>query len=126
MNWSKEDRLDFKKKMEQRTKKFSVSVFKYLDILPNSNSSRIIAFQLGKSASSVGANYREANRSESADDFTHKMGIALKECSESLYWLDILKDLRPSSECVEKLYKECEELLKILQSARTKLAARKV
>lgn len=125
MSWSKDEKLDFKKKMEQRTKKFSVSVFKYLDILPNSNSSRIIAFQLGKSASSVGANYREANRCESADDFIHKIGIALKECSESMYWLDVLRDLRPASENVDRLYKECEEILKILQSARSKLVARK-
>ena len=126
MSWGKEEKLDFKRGMEQRTKKFSVSVFKYLDVLPNSNSSRIIAFQLGKSASSVGANYREANRCESADDFTHKIGIALKECSESLYWLDVLRDLRPASENVERLYKECEELLKILQSVRTKLVAKRV
>lgn len=125
MSWSKDEKLDFKKKMEQRTKKFSVSVFKYLDILPNSNSSRIIAFQLGKSASSVGANYREANRCESADDFIHKIGIALKECSESMYWLDVLRDLRPASENVDRLYKDCEEILKILQPARSKLVARK-
>ena len=125
MSWSKDEKLDFKKKLEQRTKKFSVSVFRYLDILPNSNSSRIIAFQLGKSASSVGANYREANRCESADDFIHKIGIALKECSESMYWLDVLRDLRPASENVDRLYKECEEILKILQSARSKLVARK-
>ena len=125
MNWSKEDRLDFKKKMEQRTKKFSVSVFKYLDILPNSNSSRIIAFQLGKSASSVGANYREANRGESPEDFAHKIGIVLKECAESQYWLEILHDLRPTSQIVQSRLEECTELLRLFQTIDRKMYLRK-
>ena len=123
--WSVADKFEFKKKLEQRTRKFSVSVFKYLDILPNSNSSRIISFQLGKSASSIGANYREANRCESADDFTHKLAIALKECSESHYWLETLSELHPDSENCRKLLQECNELLRIFQSAEHKMRMRK-
>ena len=125
MAWSSTEKLDFKKKMELRTRKFSVHVFRYLDALPNSNSSRVIAYQLGKSASSVGANYREANRCESADDFAHKIAIVLKECSESLYWLEILMELRPGSETCTKLLAECNELLRIFQSAGLKMKMRK-
>ena len=108
--------LEFKKWLEERTRKFSVAVFKYLDALPKKNSTRVIVYQLGKSASSIGANYREANRGESGDDFRHKVSIALKEANESLYWLEILVDLYPTHEMPVKLRNEAEELLKLLQS----------
>ena len=108
--------LEFKKWLEERTRKFSVAVFKALDALPRKNSTRVIAYQLGKSASSIGANYREANRAESGDDFRHKLSIALKEANESLYWLEILVDLYPTHETPVKLRNEAEELLKLLQS----------
>jgi len=120
-----EEKLAFKKALEQRTKVFAVSVFKCLDALPKCNSSKIIAYQLGKSASSVGANYREANRGESIDDFAHKIGIVLKECAESQYWLEVLHDLRPSSRIVESRLAECTELLGIFQTIDRKMHERK-
>ena len=123
--WTSEEKLTFKRELEMRTRKFAVSVFRYLDILPNINSCRVIAYQLGKSASSIGANYREANRSESADDFIHKIGISLKECDESHYWLEVLSELRTGSDNLPKLLKECDELLRILQTVNRKLRAKK-
>ena len=108
--------LEFKKWLEVRTREFATATFKYLDALPKKNSTRVIVYQLGKSASSVGANYREANRGESGDDFRHKISIALKEANESLYWLEILVDLYPTHETPVKLRNEAEELLKLLQS----------
>ena len=86
---------DFKAWLEGRTKDFAVAVFKVLDAMPKKNSTAVIAYQLGKSASSIGANYSEANRSESGDDFRHKVSIALKEASETVYWLEILHALYP-------------------------------
>ena len=121
---SLEEKLEFKKKLEERTANFAVAVFRYLDQLPGCVSSRVIAFQLGKSASSVGANYREANRAESAEDFEHKLGITLKECSETFYWLELLQKLYPDSECVSETLHECDELIRIFQSARSKLYKR--
>ena len=125
MTRTSEEKLAFKKTLEQRTKSFAVSVFKCLDALPKCNSSRIIAYQLGKSASSVGANYREANRGESPEDFAHKIGIALKECAESQYWLEILHDLRLSSQIVESRLTECTELLALFQTIDRKMHERK-
>ena len=113
-----EEKLAFKKKLEERTSDFAVAVFKCIDALPTVASSRVIAFQLGKSASSIGANYREANRSESMDDFVHKIGITLKEASESLYWLELLQRLHSEKDGYRKLAKECEELVRIFQSTR--------
>ena len=123
--WSAEELLDFKKKLEGRTADFAVEVFRMIDSLPRSVSSKVIAFQLGKSASSVGANYREANRAESPDDFIHKIGIALKECSESIYWLTLLSKLHPDQAELGKQIKECDELLRIFQTIRTKTHQRK-
>lgn len=125
MAWSSDQKLEFKRTLELRTREFAVSVFRYLDALPRSNSNKVISFQLGKSASSVGANYREANRCESADDFVHKMAIVLKECSESHYWLEILADLRPTSSAVKALLIECDELLRLFQSVEHKLRSKK-
>ena len=113
--------LNFKRELEERTSDFAVAVFRRLDKLPQSASSRVIVFQLGKSASSVGANYREVNRAESLDDFIHKLGIVLKECSESLYWLDLLGKLYPQESDFLDLTKECDELVRIFQTVRSKM-----
>ena len=118
---SLEEKLEFKKKLEERTSDFAVAVFNCIDSLPSMASSRVIAFQLGKSASSVGANYREANRAESMDDFIHKIGIVLKECSETLYWLGLLVKLYPTNSGLRKACGECDELLRIFQTARRKI-----
>ena len=113
--------LNFKRELEERTSDFAVAVFRRLDKLPQLASSRVIVFQLGKSASSVGANYREANRAESLDDFIHKLGIVLKECSESLYWLDLLGKLYPQESGFLDLTRECDELVRIFQTVRSKM-----
>lgn len=110
-----------KKALENRTKRFAVAVFKLLDGLPASISGKTIALQIGKSASSIGANYREANRAETRDDFLHKVGIALKECSETIYWLEVMSDLYGENDALEHLLAEAGEFLRIFQSAKRTL-----
>ena len=95
---------------------FAASVFRCLDTLPRAVSSKVIALQLGRSASSVGANYHEANRGSSPADFANKIAISLKECSESYYWLELLLTLCPEHKAIKGLLLECEELLKIFQT----------
>lgn len=92
--------VEFKQWLEKRTREFAVATFKLLDALLKKNSTRVIAFQLGKSASSIGSNYREVNRAESSDDFRHKLSIAMKEASESTYWHEVLTDLYPTYEAI--------------------------
>ena len=121
---SAEEKLEFKRKLEKRTADFAVRVFRFLDGMPVCVSSKVLAFQLGKSASSIGANYREANRSESGDDFKHKVSIALKECSESLYWVELLAQMYPENADVKSLAQECEELLRLFQTIRRHVKAR--
>ena len=73
---------EFREVLEDRTAKYAVEVFKYLRELPYDVSIKVIAHQLGKSASSIGANYHEANRSESRDDFVHKCTAKIgKSCA---------------------------------------------
>ena len=119
--WSVAEKLAFKKSLESRTSDFAIAVFRSLDALPPLVSSKVISYQLGKSASSVGANYREANRAESRDDFNHKIGIVLKECSESLYWLELLRRLYPDQDVYSQLVKECSELVCLFQSVKRRL-----
>ena len=110
-------RLTRKKELERRTMMFAVAVFRLLRKLPASVDTRVIGYQIGKSASSIGANYREANRSESRDDFAHKIGVVLKEASETVYWLEILSELYPDDDALSELRSECNEFVRIFQSA---------
>jgi four helix bundle protein len=107
---------EFREVLEERTAQYAVEVFKYLRELPYDVSIKVIAHQLGKSASSIGANYHEANRSESRDDFVHKVAIAVKEANESCYWFKVLRGLCGSNERIEALSKETGELRNLLQS----------
>ena len=67
---------------------------------------------------SVGANVRESQNAESRADFIHKLGIAQKECDESLFWLSIMKDtFFINSEQFESMSKDAKELLKMIRSA---------
>ncbi|WP_294220204.1 four helix bundle protein [uncultured Chryseobacterium sp.] len=66
-----------------RTFLFGVNCLKFLRILPNDPESKLIRFQLGKSATSIGANYEESQAGSSKADFKNKVKIALREARES-------------------------------------------
>ncbi len=98
-----------------RTKSFAFAceIVHYCDSLKE-NRDFEIASQLLKSATSIGANTREAQRGVSKKDFKNKFGIALKEADETLYWLEILECT--GREVPEGMKKRCEELIRILVS----------
>ena len=118
------ERLQKKQQLEDRTKRFSVAVFKMLKRIPYDITTKIIGYQLGKSSSSIGANYREANRSESKDDFVHKIGIVLKEASETVYWLEILHELYPNENAIADLEAEAREFVRIFQATRKSIVSK--
>ena len=99
----------------ERTFNFGVDVLKYIRQLPRDSEFNIIRFQLGKSATSVGANYEESQAGSSKADFKNKVRIALKEARESNYWLRIIKALS-EMESVElnRLLQESKEIKNIL------------
>lgn len=110
--------------LQERLFKFAVDVIKMLRSLKGGNDLRIISNQLGKSATSVGANYEEAQAAVSRADFGFKVGISLKEMRESNYWLRILKELYPANLEIERLVKESSELKNILGSISFKVSPR--
>lgn len=84
--------------------------------------SRIVKRQLVRSGTSIGANYREANRSKSKADFSYKIKICEGEASETLYWLEILAEIeKVSDESIKPLIKEADELTAIFTSISGKL-----
>ena len=107
---------EFREKMEARTTRYAIDVFKFIRTLPPDVSLKVIAYQLGKSASSVGANYHEANRSESREDFIHKISISLKEANESMYWFKVIDGLFDNRAEIARLFSETSELRNVLQS----------
>ena len=106
---------EFREVLEGRATQFAVAVFRYLKTLTYDVSTKVIGYQLGKSASSIGANYYEANRAESKVDFVHKVSIALKEANETVYWLKVLEGLYENEEAIEPLQQEAFELRNLLQ-----------
>jgi four helix bundle protein len=74
------------------TFKFAISIVEYCEEL-ESKKKFVIAKQLLKSGTSIGANIREAQNAESKNDFIHKFKIAAKECDETIYWLAICKEI---------------------------------
>ncbi|MCX6984975.1 MAG: four helix bundle protein, partial [Lentisphaerae bacterium] len=78
--------------LEKRTKLFAINLIVFISTLPRSNINDVILYQLLKAGTSIGANYREANRAESKNDFKHKIGIVQKEASETQYWLELMNE----------------------------------
>ena len=114
-----------KNELEQRTLAFVIAVVRFVSSLSRNDVSSVIGRQLLRSATSVGANYREANRAESREDFIHKTAVAQKEAAETDYWLEICRQSRIGDEPqVASLAKEARELLAILTTINRKAKGR--
>jgi four helix bundle protein len=87
------DNKEFSKQLENRTMKFALSVIKLSTSLPGSPEGKVIRNQITKSGTSIGANYREANRARSKTDFSNKIKICESESSETVYWLEMINEL---------------------------------
>ena len=116
-------RQQFRAELEARTVKFAADVHRLIQNV-HGEEFKNFRFQIGKSSTSIGANYHEANRAESVTDFIHKIGIALKEAEETVCWLRYLIDILPELEGANVAFNECTELVKILQTIKTKTQRR--
>ena len=74
------------------SKRFAVDIVNLCNIIRNNKRGNILINQLLRSGTSIGANIHEANYAVSRADFINKMQIALKECYESEYWLELFKE----------------------------------
>ena len=82
---------EFNQIIRKRTLDFSVRIFKFIETLQSSQLVRIIIYQLGKSASSVGANFRAFTRGRSKKELYAKICIVVEEADETEFWLLNLK-----------------------------------
>ena len=115
------DNIEFARKLEKRTTTFSINIIRYLKLIPKSTEYDVIKKQLIRSATSIGANYREANRSRSKADFIGRLRICQSEASETTYWIEILLEIAPNTTALSPLYKESKELLALFTSIILKL-----
>lgn len=97
--------------LAERTQKFGELVIKFIRSLQRSRVTEVLAEQLVRSATSIGANYMEADGAESRKDFQHKIGICKKEAKETMHWLRMIAvaDTERAVDC-RKLWQEAHEL----------------
>ena len=100
--------------LRERTKVFSLRIIKLFTSLPKTEEASVLGKQVLRSGTSVGANYREAQRARSKAEFIAKIGDCLKELDETDYWLELLVDsgIVPSAK-LAPLRDECDQLLAI-------------
>ena len=97
--------------LEERTASFGEAVIRFAKAIRETAVTRPLVSQLVRAATSVGANYCEANDAESRSDFRHKIGICRKESREAGHWLRMLTAALPDSAPeTRKLWQEAKEL----------------
>src|SRR3954452_22909933 len=110
-----------KKDLEKRTKQFSLAIIKFTATLPRTREADVLGRQLLRSGTSIGANYREANRGVSRADFANKIGTVQKEASETQYWLELFVESEILKTPPAALHEEASELLAIFSAVGKKL-----
>jgi four helix bundle protein len=101
--------------LQERTAKFGEDVIELCRKVKLDTISQPVVSQLVRSATSVGANYAEANNASSRKDFRNKIFICKKEAEETKYWLRILVKAAPGVQGINTVTTECQELIMILQ-----------
>ena len=100
-----------------KSRKFAVRIVRLYQFLCNERKEFVLSKQLLRSGTDIGANLAEAECAISKKDFLSKIYIALKECSETLYWLELLKDTSfLTEEMHASIYRDGEELKRLLTS----------
>ena len=106
-----------KTELEVRTKQFALDLIDLVERLPVGRAGDVVGRQLLRSGTSIGANYREANRAESKNDFIHKVSISTKEAAETEFWLELVtKSEHLETIGSDEVLSESRELLAILTS----------
>ena len=112
----------FSTDLEKRTRKFAVKIIQLSSKLPRTPEGQVIRNQITKSGTSVGANYREANRARSKADFKNKIKICESEASETQYWIEVITEAKWLLwKELKAEHNECSELLAIFTSVGRKL-----
>ena len=104
-----------KEELKLRTKSFAIDSILFVNSLPKSKANDVMTYQLIKSATSVGANYRAACRGRSTAEFMSKLNIVLEEADETCYWYELIEKLNSGNQEEERkrLFNEANELTAI-------------
>jgi len=108
--------------LEDRTKSFSIKIIHLCKKLPFNTVNHRLIDQLIRSSTSIGANYREANETDTKKGFKNKITIAKKEAKETIYWLELI--LEANSGIKDEMFSlldESKQLIKILASIYDKI-----
>lgn len=112
--------------LEERTAKFGEDIIRFCRTIKEDTINRPIIIQLVRSATSVGANYMEANSASSKKDFNNKIFICKKESQETKHWLRMLEVCLPlQKENLKVLWQEAQELTFIFQKITTTIRNQK-
>jgi four helix bundle protein len=104
--------------IRERLVNFAVMVIDLCEQLPKTQAASHISLQLLRAATAAAPNYAEARGAESARDFVHKLGIALKEMNEAEVWIDIiLRKEMGDREIALQVREECGALCRILAAS---------
>ena len=101
--------------IEERTFEFATRIVKLVNAIPRSTSASVIARQVMRAGTSVGANVEEAQGAQSKKEFTRRMNVARSEARETLYWLRLIRETEalPGDRLTE-IIQEADELVRIL------------
>ena len=114
------EKVIFVEQLKNRTKQFAIDIIELCNTLKKGKASDIIAYQIIKSATSVGANYRAACRARSKPEFYSKICIVVEEADETEYWLEIIENAKLSNDKtrLEYLIRESNEITKIMSKSK--------
>ena len=113
---------DFGNLLEEKCMNFSIRIVSLCRFLNEEKHERRIADQMFRSGTSIGANVAESQCAISKNDFIAKLYISLKEANETLYWLRLLQRTQYiTNRQYESIYKDCEELKRMLVSITKKM-----
>lgn len=109
--------MDETRTIKYKSKKFAVRVVRLYQFLCDEKHEYVLSKQVLRSGTSIGANVAEAECAISRKDFLAKLYIALKECSETLYWLELLHETGYiTDDQFKSLQQDCKEMRKMLSS----------
>ncbi len=97
------------------SKEFAVDIVKLCTDIKNRRKGNVLLNQILRSGTSIGANIHEANYAASKPDFINKFQIALKECYETDYWLDLFKETQMIDDVqYNALFQKCSKIRRLL------------
>jgi four helix bundle protein len=117
---SKLTNLEFANQMQGRTKSFAIRIVRMFQRLPKTDEARILGRHVLRAGTAIASNYRAACRSKSRADFVSKLGTAVEEADETVFWAELLEEsgIFRTKE-LQEIKTEAEELLRIFSRSLT-------